>query len=359
VTPKLVAWARANLVPEADLFVTSSVNEGRAAAADVVRGGYDALCVGGGDGTFMQAARDLLGLGPERVRLLFPLRLGGGNAIHDVCGSSQPTRAGLAADVARAGSDEASSRLGLLEVNGILTHFTGVGIDAKHVEDFDSLIKQKLRPGLLGPLFHGIPAILLTVLARTLPRLIREPRSTLRIINEGSPVHRLDAAGEPTGEAVPSGGQLYEGPITIAAAATISVYSRSITFFPFADKLLNRFHLRVSSAGAGEAMANLPAILRGTYFNPATVWDFGASRVRFELSEAPIRGEAHSSRASHWRRRRSISASDSPGNLARSAIRRSRIPIRIASIACRARSAGGVRRARSMSSFRRGSTIES
>ncbi len=285
VTPDLVEWVR-SVVPAESLFVTASVEAARAAAEAVVKQGYEALCVGGGDGTFMLAARDLLELAPGKVPVLFPLRLGGGNAIHDVCGSSPPTFAGLAADLARAAGEEPASPLGLLEVDGALTHFTGVGVDANHVENYDSLIKQKLRPGPLGPLARGVPAILLTALVRDLPKLVAGRRSTLRLVNEGEPVFRLDASGEPTGAAVPTGGVLYEGPITIAAAATISQYSREITFFPFADRLEGKFHLRVSCARPAEIITNLPGILRGTYFNPATVFDFAATRVRFELSEA-------------------------------------------------------------------------
>jgi len=293
VTPDLVEWVR-SVVPAESLFVTSSVEAARAAAEAVAKKGYEALCVGGGDGTFMLAARDLLELAPGKVPVLFPLRLGGGNAIHDVCRSSPPTFAGLTADLARAAGDEPASPLGLLEVEGarrpaiapVLTHFTGVGVDANHVESYDSLIKQKLRPGPLGPLARGVPAILLTALVRDLPKLVAGRRSTLRLVNEGEPVFRLDASGEPTGAAVPAGGVLYEGPITIAAAATISQYSREITFFPFADRLQGKFHLRVSCARPAEIIAHLPGILRGTYFNPATVFDFAATRVRFELSEA-------------------------------------------------------------------------
>ena len=82
----LVAAHVCSQVAAEDLHVTSSLDEARAAARAIVGREYGALCVGGGDGTFMQAAQDLLSLSPDRLPVLLSLRLGGGNAISDVCG---------------------------------------------------------------------------------------------------------------------------------------------------------------------------------------------------------------------------------------------------------------------------------
>jgi diacylglycerol kinase family enzyme len=282
VTPQLVSWMRAWL-PADDLFVSGSLEEARAAAAAVVERGYGALCVGGGDGTLVQTARDLLALAPAaRLPALLPLRLGGGNAIHDVCGSSAPTHDGLAADLARAASDETPGVLRLLEVDGQLAHFTGIGIDAKHTEDVRWLIKERLGRGPLAPLLRGVPGIVLAVLVRTLPRLLLEPRVAVRIVNAGAPALRFDASGAPAGDPLPTGATLHDGPVVIAAAATITQYSRGMTFFPFAERFDDRFHLRLSNAGAGEILFHLPGVFAGTYRNVATTWDFAVESIRVE-----------------------------------------------------------------------------
>ncbi|AUX43959.1 uncharacterized protein SOCE26_054160 [Sorangium cellulosum] len=284
VTPELVAWARSAAARPGDVFATATLEEARAAAEAILAGGYGAVCVGGGDGTFSRAAQDFLALAPDHVPALLPLRLGGGNAIHDVCGASPPTPAGLLSDLARAGGDEAPAPLRLIEVEGRLAHFVGTGIDAKHIEDFDALIKGKLRNGPLRPLSRGIPAIVLTVLLRTLPRLVLEPRLCARIVSTGAAAERLDDAGRPTGDPLPEGAVLYDGDITIMAAATVSQYSRDITFFPFADALSDRFQLRVSSAGPAEVLLHLPSVFDGTYRNPRTLLDFAVTGARIELS---------------------------------------------------------------------------
>jgi diacylglycerol kinase family enzyme len=244
------------------------------------------VCVGGGDGTFIQAAADLLAEASRDPPAMLPLRLGSGNAIADVCGSGAHTTRGVLGDVENARRGGVLRTLRLLSVEGRPAHFAGVGIDAKLNEDFQAVVKDGLGRGPLGRLFHGMPGIVLSVVTRTIPRLILEPRLHLRVRNTGRPARRLDADGHPTGEPVAPGELLYEGPVTVAAASTITQYARGLTFFPFADALVDAFQVRVSSAGARELLPNIPSIFAGTYRNPDKVHDFAATAVRFELPEA-------------------------------------------------------------------------
>src|SRR5688572_21220229 len=100
-TAKRIGWLR-ELAGGEHVFPTASTEEAHAAAATIVQRGYQALCVAGGDGTFMQLAGDLVALAPPRLPALYALRMGTGNAISDVSGASRPTRAGLERDLARA-----------------------------------------------------------------------------------------------------------------------------------------------------------------------------------------------------------------------------------------------------------------
>jgi diacylglycerol kinase family enzyme len=285
VTPELVRLVQ-SIAPPGSVLVTTTLDEGRAAVAAVARGGYEALCVGGGDGTFTHAVRGVLDVAPERLPVLMPLRLGTGNAISDVCGASRPTREGLAADIARAAGDEPPGSLELLDVDGSVTHFTGIGLDAKYAEDHRRIIKDGLRKGRFGRLFAGVFGHALAAAVGTVPRLLREPRPVVRIVNDGDPAHRLDDEGRPAGAPISAGEVLYEGEITIAAASTISHYSSGILFFPFADRLRGRFQLRVSSAGLLDFLPHLPAVFAGTYRNPRCLWDFAVTSVRFEMPAA-------------------------------------------------------------------------
>src|SRR3569832_2878796 len=122
-----------------------------------------------------------------RVPVLLPLRLGTGNAIADVAGASRGGRAGLAKDLARAASDEPARPLKLLAVDGISTHFAGVGLDADYAVDFRTLMKDRNYGGVLGKLSRGVPGLVVTAAVRTVPRLLARPRRRLRVGARGGP----------------------------------------------------------------------------------------------------------------------------------------------------------------------------
>ncbi|MEO7328203.1 MAG: diacylglycerol kinase family protein, partial [Minicystis sp.] len=97
VRPSVVRRAAA-LIEARDLFVTSSREEAREAARTMIARGTEVVCVGGGDGTFIQAAADLLAeaaIAGRAPPMLLPLRLGSGNAIADVAGASANSGRGL------------------------------------------------------------------------------------------------------------------------------------------------------------------------------------------------------------------------------------------------------------------------
>ncbi len=281
-TARRIGWLREAAGGE-NVFLTGSLEEAHAAAATVVQRGYDTLCVAGGDGTFMQLAADLIALAPPRMPALFPLRMGTGNAISDVSGASRPSRKGLARDLARAAADGRASRpLRLLEVNGRITHFAGVGLDADWADDYRRIVRQRLYRTPAAPIFRGFLGYLVTAAGVTIPRLVARPRRPLTITATG-PASRLDAHGRPTGEPIAAGALIHDGPVTMAAASTVVSYSRGMPFFPFADRLDDAFQLRVLSANAWHMLVNLPRAFTGGYRNPDTLQDYAATGVRIDL----------------------------------------------------------------------------
>ena len=286
-SPEVLSLIRA-CVPAGDVFVSGSLGEAREAAAAIVAGGYDALAIGGGDGTFMAAARDLIAIAPDRLPVFAPLRLGTGNAISDVAGASPLGRDGIRADLAHLATDAPASQLPLLEVDGRLTHFTGAGLDANYAADFRWLVKERLGKGPLAPLVRGVPGLFITAATMTVPRLFARPRMRVRAVNTGAPAHLLGPDGLPSGPPIPEGAVLREGPVTIAAAATITEYARGMTFFPFADGLRGAFQLRLVNVTAGEVLFHLPSAFAGTYRDPDKLWDYAVTGVRLELDEPAV-----------------------------------------------------------------------
>ena len=216
---------------------------------------------------------------------MVPLRLGTGCALGDVCEASPPTPAGLVSDVERARRELPTSPLHLIEVAGRLGCFTGVGLDADYADDFRRIVKQGLSRTPFARFVRGVPGLVVTAAALTVPRLVVRPRRPMRIVNIGEPAHRLDAKGKRTGDAIPTGAVLHEGELTIAAASTIWSYAFKTRFFPFVDEIGAAFQLRVSSASGLRVLVNLPAAVKGTYTNPNVLWDFAATGVAIELME--------------------------------------------------------------------------
>lgn len=285
VTPARVRWFRAQVAGD-DLFVTESVEQARAALGTVAARGYDVVCTGGGDGTFMETAAALIALAPARMPALLALRLGTGNAVHDVCGSSPPTREGLAHDLARAADpEERVAPLRLLEVDGRLTQFAGVGLDADWAADYAGLVKRHVGNGPLLPLVHGVPGYALTAMVLTIPRLVRRPFVAVKLLACGA-ASRLDGDGRAV-EAFADGATLYEGPVTLASASTVPSYAAGFPFFRHVDRIGDAFQLRVAIAGPLAVLRHARRLLRGGH-DPARVLDFAVRGVRIELP-APAR----------------------------------------------------------------------
>jgi diacylglycerol kinase family enzyme len=281
VTAARLAWFRAH-VPPGDLFVPEGVEAARHAVAAIARRGYDVLCAGGGDGTFTLAAAALIAI--PRAPALLPLRLGTGNAVHDACGSSRPTRRGLARDLARAADpDEPIAPLRLLDVDGQLTQFAGVGLDADWAADYAQLIKRHVGTGGLLPLVRGAPGYALTALALTIPRLLRRPFVAVRLVARG-PAVTLDADGRPA-RSFADGDTLYEGPVTMASASTVPSYTAGQRYFRHVDDIGDAFELKVAFASAYQVVRHARRLLAGAP-DPTRILDLAATAVRVELPVA-------------------------------------------------------------------------
>ena len=279
-TAAMIGWLRTQ-VPAEDLFVPTSAGDARATIGRVVERGYDVLVTGGGDGLFMDAAAELIRLAPATMPALLPLRLGTGNAVHDVTASSPPTRQGLARDLARARDPrERSSPLRLLDVDGRITQFTGVGLDADWAADYAWLIKRHVGNGRLLPLVRGGPGYLATAFGLTIPRLIRRPFVAVKLIAVGGAA-RLDGEGRPT-RTFADGAVVYEGPATLACASTVPSYSAGFRFFTNVDRIGDAFEIKVGIASPFDVVRHVRHLLGGGR-DDERVLAFSARGLRVEL----------------------------------------------------------------------------
>jgi diacylglycerol kinase family enzyme len=278
VTPRVLR-ALSHVVPRGDLYVSRSVLDARRIAHTVVERGYDTVFLGGGDGTFMGFADEVLNLAANRRLGRLPhfgvLKLGTGNGLAALVNASSVRGGGIVDDVlrARAGEVPGYRPLDLLSVEGRRAPFAGLGVDAQLLNDYVWL-KESVAGGWLSRLLTGSRGYAAAVLLRTLPQaLFRELAVGCELRNQGTtPAYRLGPDGQPL-QAFAPGEVFYRGPAMIAAASTIPFYGYGVRLFPFAGRSPGMMHLRVGVVRPLSVVAHLGSMWRGTWFPPG-VQDF-------------------------------------------------------------------------------------
>jgi diacylglycerol kinase family enzyme len=278
------------IVPSSDLYLSRDLEQSRAIARTVVERGYEAVLLGGGDGTFVQCLSDLRGEADRRA-LPLPgvgvLRLGTGNALADALGASTPTLDGLAADVRRA-RRRGQKSLSLLEVDGKLTPFAGCGLDAQILDDFGKLGRALDSMGPMAQALGAGPRYALTVGLRSTPRFVFKQLPEITVVNTGGPAYRVDwSTGQPIDdEPIEAGRVLFRGRAAIATCSTIPYFGLKMKMFPFTELMEGRFQLRCSTASAFETLWNLPSVFRGEYRTP-NLHDYLCESIEIRM-ERPV-----------------------------------------------------------------------
>jgi diacylglycerol kinase family enzyme len=279
-----------------DLFVSRRVEESESIARSLVERGYGTVLTGGGDGTFTVMVTAVV---REAKRQHAPvprfglLRLGTGNSLAWVLGASgagvkmkgRGARHALSADIARLRADAGSRSVRLVEVDGMLSPFCGFGIDAIALRDYGR-VKALLGKTPLRPLASGLFAYAISATTQTAPGYLFRKAPRCRVINEGSDAVRVGKKGALIGAPVPRGQVLYEGPAKLASVSTIPYYGFGFRVFPYADERADRMTLRLTTISPFAFAANLPAIWRGEYDDPETLFDFLADDLTLEMEPA-------------------------------------------------------------------------
>ncbi len=283
VTPAVLR-ALSHVVARGDLYVSRSPFDARRIANAVVDSDYHTVFFGGGDGTFMGFADEVLNLAARRRVSRLPhfgvLKLGTGNGLAAWVNASGVRSDGIVDDVlrARAGEVPGYRPLELLSVEGRRAPFASLGLDARLLNDYVWL-KEQVSGSWLSHLLTGSRGYAATVLLRTLPHaLLHATTAECEIRNRAdSPAYRLGPDGQRLATIAP-GGLLYRGPAMLAAASTIPYYGYGIRMFPLAGTQAGTMHLRVGVVRPLSVVANIRRMWRGAWF-PTGVQDFLASQV--------------------------------------------------------------------------------
>lgn len=271
-----------------DLFVSRSLADARDIARLIVMRGYHTVLTGGGDGTFTVMVTEVVKEARRRSSP-FPrfglLKLGTGNALAWVVGASSRGIGALQADIDRLMTDAGSRPLHLVEVEGSIAPFCGLGFDAALLSDYAKtkafLGRTPLRGAANGFLSYAVAAAL-----RTVPMAVLGPMPHLRVTNAGGEAYRLGSRGSRVGAPIGKGDTIYEGPARLAALSTIPFYGFGFRVFPYANERPDRMALRITTMTAGPFLRNAKAIWRGEYESSEYLFDFLVEAVDIEIDPA-------------------------------------------------------------------------
>jgi len=291
------------LVQSGDLFVSRSLDEGRDIARRIVEQGYHTVLTGGGDGTFVQTVTWIVheskkqGHEPPRFGLL---RLGTGNALAWVLGAQNSRRRGVFADLSRLRREGGSRPLRLLEVEGTLSPFAGLGGDAIALQHFHNVKSLFERTPVLKKVGTGSLAYAAAIFGRVLPEYVTKPKLRVRVINLGAPALVIGPDGRPAERTIPAGATIFEGATKLVAASSIPYWGFGARVFPFADEKEGMFSLRLVDYSPFEFVREFRGIFNGTYRSESVI-DVLAERVRVESDDPipfQIGGDPHGERTS-------------------------------------------------------------
>lgn len=293
VTEKVIRKL-SHVVPEGDLYVSRSELDARRIAQTVIERGYPVVFCGGGDGTFMGFANEILRQVEVRSRYLAIqpprfgiLKLGTGNGMGSLVNASPIAGDRFLEDVlrARAGEVPGYKRLDLLTVDGKRTQFAGTGVDGKLLNDY-IWVKERFARGPFRKVASGGPGYFGAIAFRTVPYcLVQSTWTDAEVINSGdAPALRLDTEGNAVEEIAP-GQTLFRGRLMMAAAATMPFYGFKFRMFPFAGKHRGMMQLRLGAVTPASVLANLPRLWKGSWFPEGRILDFAAKDVSLSFSK--------------------------------------------------------------------------
>lgn len=284
-----------------DLFVSRHINEAPKIARAIIDGGYGTVLTGGGDGTFTITVTEVMKAAysakkpPPRFGLL---KLGTGNALAWVVGPSDLGRTDVSADVDRLLREAGSKQIHLVQVEGFLAPFAGLGADAQILADYNTT-KHNLEGTPLEGLGRGLTGYGIAAITRSIPAFLLKPMTQVTVTNEGDDAWAIDPSGAQLSRPIKRGEVIYSGKTRMASLSTIPYYGFGMRLFPFAMERPDRMNLRLSRVGSPQFVNNFRGIWNGTYHDPKYLSDFLVDKVSIHCSPAvefQIGGDAHGSR---------------------------------------------------------------
>jgi len=271
-----VVRALEHALPEAMIRVSSDFEQARRHARDICAAKPSVVLSGGGDGAIVKLLNLLREEGHGApLPTIGILKLGTGNGWANTSGA--PDFFKMVRDLPQLPRALPTTHYDLLEVEGQLCHFAGVGWDAKILNDYlrnlDKRSSQLIGSRLASRIHKGLPGYLYSVARITVPEELAASRKLGRarvsLVAKGPDVYSCDDDGvlskifvpaSTTGE---SRTQVYEGPLSVGAFSVTPDWGANFRAFPHARLKPGFINVRIYDRGAFEALRSLIPIWKG------------------------------------------------------------------------------------------------
>ncbi len=273
-------------LPDAHVVTAKDMAEAKQAAHRLARHPPELLLCGGGDGTAVTLLNLLRSEGVRQFPPIGFLRLGTGNGWPRATGAP-PWRRSVDA-LPHLPLHPPTKRFNLVNVEGRLCHFAGVGWDAMVLHDYRRNIRRRERqlvaPRLATTLSRSILGYLYAIARRTVPRELGKNltlgRPRVLVQNLGEPAFTLDKKNHLV--AATDGRVLFNGYLSVGIAGSEPYWGGGFMAFPFATAMPGRINLRIYDRPVLEGVALTVPLWTGR--RVPGMHDFFVTRARFTFS---------------------------------------------------------------------------
>lgn len=249
------------VLPRAHTFLSRSRDDAQRHVDRIVEKQFDLVLCGGGDGSVVTLLNLLRQRSPTFPRLGL-LKLGTGNAWARAMGAKN-LRWTLGQLRHQHPSQMPIDRFDLVEVEGILTHFAGAGLDARIVNDFNELVR-----GIGVKAGKSVLAYLTAFFSKTVPAAALEaqlkgaPELEVRLL--GGPLVRITREGDEVPMNVEPGTVIHSGQVSVMGCATTEHYGYGFKAFPYARRRPGMMNYRCLNLPIEKAVFMIPQLWQGT-----------------------------------------------------------------------------------------------
>ncbi len=282
---RIATTALSLALPDAMILVSQSRDDARDHVRRAIRDRARLVLAGGGDGTLVGLLNLFRDENHGTIPTLGMLLLGTGNGWARATGA--PSLVSAVAELPMLAREPPTRGYDLIDTEGTLCHFAGVGWDASILNEYAELgrsvnpANRWWRTGVMG--------YMTATFGRTVPKEYRQLRAQgpteVEVVNLGEPAWTVDADRKivPLAGDKGFGSVLYRGPMGVGGAATEPNWGFGFKSYPFAGTKAGWMSARVYTRPVLEAASNWINLWRGNHPQPGML-DFMVQHLRMTFS---------------------------------------------------------------------------